>query len=87
MTATGFPTCYNCEQEYEPLTGDGDGLCGPCYEGCDYAGHDPETEDVGDGVTGLGRLHEHVTTCRRCHKELVESDPDEDGRVEWEVLQ
>jgi len=32
---TGFPECYNCHQEYEPLTGDGDGLCHKCYYGVD----------------------------------------------------
>ena len=28
---SGFPECYNCHKEYEPLTGDGDGLCFACY--------------------------------------------------------
>jgi hypothetical protein len=33
ITTTGFPECYECHHEYEPLTGDGDGLCHKCYYG------------------------------------------------------
>lgn len=51
---------------------------------CDVEGHDPETEDIGDGVTGLGRTHEYVTTCRRCGVGL-HAEQDEDGETFWEV--
>jgi hypothetical protein len=35
---TGDPECYECGNQYEPLSGDGDGLCWHCYN----EGPDPE---------------------------------------------
>jgi hypothetical protein len=33
MSDWGWPTCWICHKEYEPLTGDGDGACHACYYG------------------------------------------------------
>jgi hypothetical protein len=50
---TGNPECYECHKEYEPLTGDGDGLCGPCYRG------DAEDEDAAEDAA-REEMHELV---------------------------
>jgi hypothetical protein len=52
---------------------------------CDDEGHQPDTDDIGDGTAGLGRTHEYVTTCRRCGVGLHTDGPDEDGEIFWEV--
>ena len=51
---TGYPECYECHREYEPLTGDGDGLCSECYNAPTLQGvapHVPGT-DYCDGRDG-----------------------------------
>jgi len=51
---TGNPECYQCHREYEPLTGDGDGLCFDCYNAPSLQGAAPHipTTDYYDGRDG-----------------------------------
>ncbi len=80
-TATGLPECIDCHREQYPGELDPDGVCRHCLEG----NHEPETDDIADGIVGGAAAHVYVTRCADCDLPMELSEPDEDGIRTWEV--
>jgi hypothetical protein len=75
-----YDTCPGCD---DPIGDEHESEYAAHPDCCDH--ERVETDDVGDGVAGLGRVHEYASRCLDCGADV---DPDydaEDGRIFWLV--